>query len=53
MTDPFELPSWSEPLPSGDDEGAEFTLPPGVVGPDAPLSPIERMRRGDTDPRVG
>jgi redox-sensitive bicupin YhaK (pirin superfamily) len=52
--DPNYRPEWAAPLPSGtDDEGAEFSLPPGKDSRDAPLSPLRRMRRGETGGRVG
>ncbi len=52
--DPEYTPEWAAPRPEcTDDDGAEFTLPPGTHSPDAPLSPLARMRRGETGERVG
>lgn len=51
--DPEYIPEWAGPPPTPDDEGAEFSLPPGTYSPDAPLSPVQRMRRGETGERVG
>jgi hypothetical protein len=50
--DPDYVPAWAAPVPAADDGRAEFTVPPGTDSPNAPLSPLRRMRSGETGERV-
>lgn len=51
--DPDYLPEWAPDRPSSSKDEGEFSVGSDTDHPNAPLSPLAKMRLGDTGRRVG